>query len=1092
MHAFSQKPKTTQPTASAKSSALRRTHAGQRHDPNPILDLQRTMGNQAQPRSPQRDAEERRAVLTGTAFPPFGHDFARISVRPPKTGAIQTKPEINEPRDESEQEADRVAEHVVRMPEPRATRAFACGGERPECQTEKENQGRQRWQTKHVEAGAPGLTEAPPDVLDALRSTGQPLDSAARAFMEPRFGHDFSRVRVHTGRKAAESSRSIHAQAYTAGHDVVFGAVEYSPGSAEGKELLAHELAHVVQQNGTAPAVRRKKLKSPYRAQIVFVLESSGAVLTCQDVNANGCRTDILRPGMEVTITDEFVGGAWLFAQNLPEAAVKALYGQKWIYVPAKYVAHLPEAKAQPAPAPKGKSETKTDADARVEQLSAAISSSDTEKITALLNEGGLDDALDLVRRLQDIAEAKGRISPAGRLGDDFSLDASDESSLRVAVAAFTIKLSIGDFSGSVSDAYDALNAAAKRLGYFAQSSVDGYLQSHAGEDVKDVVEQRSTEQFGEFVEQYHRIHAAEKDPLGVFQNRLKEKTLEVLAENEAAVKKQRKALGGQESADKAWKRLETVVVPQAIRYAQLGTLEEKLSSLVTHTTKAVKYAEEGKDDSAAVEYAEERGEPSYADWWRANKFPMGGGGANYPPPIEAIRAELEQDRKRLASVQQQRGYIKNRFPLAKALRPALLAKLAKGPARKDAAAVDAFRRSAFLDLEKQVFEAALSAIAQLRDDVEGGGARLYSFTPLVEQVKSELMLGPDQEAKIDAWVKEQKSRTETIQVVTSALSIALLPLMFVPGGQLVAAIVGLLSAAYGADVTGEQYTAAKAGSAGREIVEKSPEEMRWETNLALLDLVLSGLDVGSAVKALAETGRVAKGIASGEEIAGETRRAERAGEKGESSAGKLKEEAPRKPKSREAKAPIPRRSVPGLPGCKVGSLFCPLYYLREEFTELFDRRLKAGFFEYLHRGAEDIEQLRIRRSLRREMTILTGDPMYTQYLREVAEAEWSGPFRKAVADAHRPGVDHRILNVEGRPMRWPLDDLQSPWVIHHDPPLNWTDLSEGPHLWHPMPYRIHDAAHGWWHELERKIRQRVREAGVDILTEDFDIRGLH
>src|SRR5262249_717319 len=152
--------------------------------------------------------------------------------------------------------------------------------------------------------GALGLTQAPPSVLDVLRSPGQPLDSAARAFMEPRFGHDFSHVRVHTDQKAAESARSIHAQAYTVGHDVVFCAGQYSPRRAEGKELLAHELTHVIQQNGTAPAVQRKKLKSPYRAQIVSVKESGGAVQTCQDVNANGCRTDVLTPGMEVTITD--------------------------------------------------------------------------------------------------------------------------------------------------------------------------------------------------------------------------------------------------------------------------------------------------------------------------------------------------------------------------------------------------------------------------------------------------------------------------------------------------------------------------------------------------------------------------------------------------------------------------------------------------------------------------------------------------------------------------------------------------------------------------------------------------------------------
>ncbi|HTQ30575.1 MAG TPA: DUF4157 domain-containing protein [Opitutaceae bacterium] len=88
---------------------------------------------------------------------------------------------------------------------------------------------------------------APPIVHDVLRSPGQPLDSATRAFMEPRFGYDFSRVRVHTDAKAAESAAAVSAQAYTVGSNIVFGS---GRGGAENKQLLAHELAHVVQQGG--------------------------------------------------------------------------------------------------------------------------------------------------------------------------------------------------------------------------------------------------------------------------------------------------------------------------------------------------------------------------------------------------------------------------------------------------------------------------------------------------------------------------------------------------------------------------------------------------------------------------------------------------------------------------------------------------------------------------------------------------------------------------------------------------------------------------------------------------------------------------
>jgi hypothetical protein len=91
--------------------------------------------------------------------------------------------------------------------------------------------------------------KAPPIVGDVLRSPGQPLDRATRAFFELRFGHDFNRVRIHTDSQAAESARAINALAYTVGRDVVFGAGGFDPSTDCGKRLLAHELAHTIQQD---------------------------------------------------------------------------------------------------------------------------------------------------------------------------------------------------------------------------------------------------------------------------------------------------------------------------------------------------------------------------------------------------------------------------------------------------------------------------------------------------------------------------------------------------------------------------------------------------------------------------------------------------------------------------------------------------------------------------------------------------------------------------------------------------------------------------------------------------------------------------
>jgi outer membrane protein OmpA-like peptidoglycan-associated protein len=88
----------------------------------------------------------------------------------------------------------------------------------------------------------------PPIVRDVLNDPGQPLDSATRAFMEPRFGHDFSHVRVHIDEQAAKSAQNIHARAYTVGQHIVFDKGNYIPESSEGKRIIGHELSHVIQQ----------------------------------------------------------------------------------------------------------------------------------------------------------------------------------------------------------------------------------------------------------------------------------------------------------------------------------------------------------------------------------------------------------------------------------------------------------------------------------------------------------------------------------------------------------------------------------------------------------------------------------------------------------------------------------------------------------------------------------------------------------------------------------------------------------------------------------------------------------------------------
>lgn len=103
-------------------------------------------------------------------------------------------------------------------------------------------------------AHAPELTEVPPIVHDVLRSPGEQLDAPTRQFVEPRLGQDFSHVRVHADQKAADSARAVDALAYTVGSDIVFAGEQYAPQTNAGRQLLAHELAHTLQQDERADA----------------------------------------------------------------------------------------------------------------------------------------------------------------------------------------------------------------------------------------------------------------------------------------------------------------------------------------------------------------------------------------------------------------------------------------------------------------------------------------------------------------------------------------------------------------------------------------------------------------------------------------------------------------------------------------------------------------------------------------------------------------------------------------------------------------------------------------------------------------------
>ena len=134
----------------------------------------------------------------------------------------------------------------------RLQRKCACGGtpgptgECVECRKKRLQRKGQRSNETRSDSSVP------PIVDEVLRSSGRPLDLRTRAFFESRFGHDFSKVRIHFNSAANQSAGLVNALAYTVGQDVVFGPGQYAPSTTAGQKLIAHELAHTIQQGCTS------------------------------------------------------------------------------------------------------------------------------------------------------------------------------------------------------------------------------------------------------------------------------------------------------------------------------------------------------------------------------------------------------------------------------------------------------------------------------------------------------------------------------------------------------------------------------------------------------------------------------------------------------------------------------------------------------------------------------------------------------------------------------------------------------------------------------------------------------------------------
>ena len=231
--------------------------------------------------------------------------------------AVQPKLSINSPGDVYEQEADAMADKVMRMKTPSSQSFFkpAPSSVQRKCQhCEDEDKMLHRKENSSAETrGNASLN----NYVNSLGASGQSLSAASRQFFEPRFGHDFSNVKIHNDGVAAKSAQSINALAYTTGNNIVFNQGQYAPNSESGQRLMAHELTHVVQQGGSKPnaAVQRKEVKEHGDIKDV----TYDAIGDCDRVGgtAPGKEKEQIVPGVKYAVDSDKIDPALARALNL-------------------------------------------------------------------------------------------------------------------------------------------------------------------------------------------------------------------------------------------------------------------------------------------------------------------------------------------------------------------------------------------------------------------------------------------------------------------------------------------------------------------------------------------------------------------------------------------------------------------------------------------------------------------------------------------------------------------------------------------------------------------------------------------------------
>lgn len=253
MLTFIHKPKVTQPSVSANPKKSHQTFWNQNRDahagfyPNSRIGKQ-TNENLLNPKSGDSEI----SLLTDSSTT-TGYEFSSMPVVSAGNRNIQAKLKINDPGDRSEQEADAVADSIIRLGHNAGNKTFSAGPtaiQRKCAACEKEEEKLKR-KPKTNDSGSFNQKLASAALQSKLNGSlgkGSPLPGETNEFMGNAIGADFSKVKIHTGSDAVQMNQTLKARAFTYGSDIYFNKGEFNPGTREGKRLLGHELTHVVQQ----------------------------------------------------------------------------------------------------------------------------------------------------------------------------------------------------------------------------------------------------------------------------------------------------------------------------------------------------------------------------------------------------------------------------------------------------------------------------------------------------------------------------------------------------------------------------------------------------------------------------------------------------------------------------------------------------------------------------------------------------------------------------------------------------------------------------------------------------------------------------